>query len=70
MLLHVKRDLVQRKWQYVEIRPVSHRPSSCTGFGESLTYQFHRLDLRKSATRAISRLPQRLCSEKNSTCGT
>ena len=49
MLLHVKRDLVQRKWQYVEIRPVSHRPSSCTGFGESLTYQFHRLDLRKRA---------------------
>lgn len=49
MLLHVKRDLVQRKWRYVEIRPVSHRPSSRTGFGESLTYQFHRLDLRKSA---------------------
>ena len=49
MLLHVKRDLVQRKWQYIEIRPVSCRPSSRTGFGESLTYQFHRLDLRKSA---------------------
>ena len=49
MLLHVKRDLVQKKWQYIEIRPVSHRPSSRTGLGESLTYQFHRLDLRKSA---------------------
>jgi CelD/BcsL family acetyltransferase involved in cellulose biosynthesis len=49
MLLHVRRDLVQRKWQYLEIRPVSYRPSSRTGLGESLTYQFHRLDLRKSA---------------------
>jgi CelD/BcsL family acetyltransferase involved in cellulose biosynthesis len=49
MLLHVRRDLVRRKWQYVEIRPISHRPSSRTGLGESLTYQFHRLDLRKSA---------------------
>jgi len=49
MLLHVKRDLVQKKWRYIEIRPVSHRPTSRTGLGESLTYQFHRLDLRKSA---------------------
>jgi lipid II:glycine glycyltransferase (peptidoglycan interpeptide bridge formation enzyme) len=48
MLLQMKRD--QEKWasQYIEIRPVSYRPSSRTGLKESLTYQFHRLDLRRS----------------------
>jgi hypothetical protein len=49
MLLHMQRDLAERKWQYIEIRPVSRRPSLHAGLGESLVYQFHRLDLRKSA---------------------
>ncbi len=49
MLMHMQRDLDERKWQYIEIRPVSLRPSLHAGLGESLTYQFHRLDLRKSA---------------------
>lgn len=49
MLLHMQRDLDERRWQYIEIRPVSHRPGSHAGLGQSLTYQFHRLDLRKSA---------------------
>src|SRR5271165_6747765 len=35
-------------WKYIEIRPVSYRPSSHTGLGKSLTYQFHRLDLRRN----------------------
>jgi len=48
MLLHMKQATDQGKWQYVEIRPISHRPGSHTGLGESLTYQFHRLDLRRS----------------------
>ena len=48
MLRHIKGDLDKRKWQYVEIRPISHRPSSTAEFKESLTYQFHRLDLRRS----------------------
>jgi len=47
MFLHMKRDLDKRGWQYVEIRPISHRPGSHTEFKESLTYQFHRLDLHK-----------------------
>jgi len=46
MLLHMKRDLDKRKWQYVEIRPVANRPGSHIGLKESLNYQFHRLDLR------------------------
>ena len=49
MLLHMQRDLDERKWQYIEIRPISSRPSSHAGLQESLTYKFHRLDLRKSA---------------------
>src|ERR1035441_4599930 len=48
MLLQMQRDQKRWKSQYIEIRPVSHRPSSHTGLKESLTYQFHRLDLRKS----------------------
>jgi CelD/BcsL family acetyltransferase involved in cellulose biosynthesis len=48
MLLHMTRDLDKSGWQYLEIRPLSHRPGTDTGLGESLTYQFHRLDLRKS----------------------
>jgi hypothetical protein len=48
ILIHMKRDVDKRSWQYVEIRPVSHRPDCHVGLKESLTYQFHRLDLHKS----------------------
>ena len=48
MLLHLKQDVDTRKGRYVEIRPISHRPSGHIGFEESLRYQFHRLDLRGS----------------------
>src|ERR1035441_8450227 len=49
MLMRLKLD--HEKWasQYIEIRPVSQRPGRNTGLEESLTYQFHRLDLRRSA---------------------
>ena len=49
MLLHMQRDLDGKKWQYIEIRPISQRPNSHTGLKNTLIYQFHRLDLRKSA---------------------
>jgi hypothetical protein len=49
MLLHMQRDLNERKWQYIEIRPISQRPGNHVGLKKTLTYQFHRLDLRKSA---------------------
>jgi hypothetical protein len=49
MLLHMQRDLDERKWQYIEIRPISQRPASQAGLRKTLTYRFHRLDLRKSA---------------------
>jgi len=49
MLLQMKRDQEKWKAQYIEIRPVSYRPSSDTGLEKSLTYQFHRLDLRRSS---------------------
>jgi hypothetical protein len=48
VLLHMQRDLDERKWQYIEIRPVSQRPGSQVGLRKTLTYQFHRLDLRKN----------------------
>jgi len=49
MLLHLKQDLDKRKWQYVEIRPLTHRPGCHVGLEESLIYRFHRLDIRRSA---------------------
>ena len=49
MLLHMQRDLDERNWQYIEIRPMLQRPGSRVGLEKTLTYQFHRLDLRKSA---------------------
>jgi hypothetical protein len=55
MLLHMQRDLDERQWQYIEIRPISSRPSSHAGLQESLTYQFHRLDLRKSVQELFHR---------------
>jgi len=48
MLLHMKRHVNQDKWKYIEIRPVSYEPSSHTKLGKSVTYCFHRLDLRPS----------------------
>lgn len=48
MLLHMQRDLDERKWQYIEIRPVLQRPRSGIGPKETLTYRLHRLDLRRS----------------------
>jgi hypothetical protein len=48
MLLQMRRDQERWKSQYIEIRPLSYRPGSHTGLEKSLTYQFHRLDLRRS----------------------
>jgi lipid II:glycine glycyltransferase (peptidoglycan interpeptide bridge formation enzyme) len=48
MLLQMKRHVDEEKWKYIEIRPVSCEPDGHTGFRKSLTYQFHRLNLRRS----------------------
>jgi len=48
LLLHVKRYVDADKWKYMEIRPTGCQPGSQTGLGRSITYSFHRLDLRKS----------------------
>jgi hypothetical protein len=49
MLLYLKQDQTRWKSQYIEIRPVSCRPSSRSGLQETLRYSLHRLDLRRSA---------------------
>jgi hypothetical protein len=48
MLLSMKRDQEKWKSQYIEIRPVSYYPSTHIGLEESVIYQFHHLDLRRS----------------------
>ncbi len=49
LLLHMRQHVDGRKWKYAEIRPISHLPSDLTGFSRSVTYYFHRLDLRRGA---------------------
>ena len=48
LLLALRRKGQEENCKYVEIRPVTCRPSSRTGLGPSLTYELHRLDLRNS----------------------
>ena len=48
LLLSIRHRVDDGSWKYIEIRPVSYRPNSNTGFGQSLSYEFHRLDLRRS----------------------
>ena len=49
MLQYLKQGQKRWKSQYIEIRPVSYRPSSQSELQETLIYSFHRLDLRRSA---------------------
>jgi lipid II:glycine glycyltransferase (peptidoglycan interpeptide bridge formation enzyme) len=48
LLLHMKGYVDDGKWKYIEIRPTSSQPGSQTGLSRSITYSFHRLDLRQS----------------------
>jgi hypothetical protein len=48
LLMHMKPYVDAGKWKYIEIRPVSRRPGSQTGFGGNVGHSLHRLDLRKS----------------------
>lgn len=48
ILLQMRERLDEERWKYFEIRPVAYQPGSHTGFTKSLSYQFHRLDLRGS----------------------
>src|ERR1039458_473193 len=49
VLLHLGRNVSQKKWNYIEIRPLFWEPRSCKDYVKSGTYHFHRLDLRRSA---------------------
>jgi hypothetical protein len=48
LLSSLKQRVDDGEWKYLEIRPVSLRPGSLTGFLQTHTYKLHRLDLRKS----------------------
>jgi CelD/BcsL family acetyltransferase involved in cellulose biosynthesis len=49
LLLHMKQYVEMGKWKYIEIRPSSPRLWSQAGLCKTVTYSFHRLDLRKCA---------------------
>ena len=46
-LLHMKRNVDEKKWKYIEIRPASFHPGLHVGLGKSDTYYFHVLDLQQ-----------------------
>jgi hypothetical protein len=48
LLLKVRDQVDNGRWNYIEIRPTSFQPSSRTGFDKSLTYWLHRLNLSAS----------------------
>jgi lipid II:glycine glycyltransferase (peptidoglycan interpeptide bridge formation enzyme) len=41
------------RWKSIEIRPPSYQPASLTGFGKSLTYYLHRLNLSGRSTQEL-----------------
>jgi len=63
LLLHLKQALGNGKWQYLEIRPVSHQPDDHLGLETSLTYQFHRLNLRRT-TQELFRAFHKNCVQR------
>ena len=49
MLLHMKRDVDEKRCKYIEIGPVSCEPNFRTELIGGVTYLLHRLDLRPTA---------------------
>ena len=45
LLFSMRHDVDTGSWKYIEIRPPFYQPGSLTGFGKSLTYCLHRLNL-------------------------
>jgi len=45
LLFNMRHDVDTGSWKYIEIRPPFYQPCSLTGFGKSLTYCLHRLNL-------------------------
>lgn len=49
MLLYMRQNVDKHRWKRIEIRPISLEPSGHTKLARSVTYCFHRVDLRRSA---------------------
>jgi CelD/BcsL family acetyltransferase involved in cellulose biosynthesis len=47
ILLQITREVDEKRWKYVEIRPTSREPGSRSGLGKSHSYKTHSLDLRR-----------------------
>jgi hypothetical protein len=45
MLTHIKQQVDQGLWKYMELRPVSYGPNCPTALSRMVTYYFHSLDL-------------------------
>jgi Acetyltransferase (GNAT) domain len=54
LLLHMRRHVVEKKYKYIEIRPVSYQPSGGTELCTAVTYFLHRLDLRPPLAEVVA----------------
>ncbi len=45
LLVHMKQQVTQDKWKYLEIRPISYEPTGHTELSRFITYYFHSLNL-------------------------
>jgi CelD/BcsL family acetyltransferase involved in cellulose biosynthesis len=48
LLGHAELDIDERKWKYIEIRPILERPGVGTKLESSVAYYLHCIDLRKN----------------------
>src|ERR1700691_872312 len=53
LLFSMRRDVDIARWKYIEIRPPFYQPGSLTGFGKSVTYYLHRLNLSGRSTQEL-----------------
>ncbi|MGA7400706.1 MAG: peptidoglycan bridge formation glycyltransferase FemA/FemB family protein, partial [Candidatus Sulfotelmatobacter sp.] len=45
LLVHMKQQVTQEKWKYLEIRPISYEPAGHRELSRFVTYYFHSLNL-------------------------
>ena len=64
LLFNLRHDVDTGSWKYIEIRPPFYQPGSLTGFGKSLAYCLHRLDLRGRSTEELFHSFHKSCVQR------
>jgi len=64
MVSHIRQRVDIDKWKYIEIRPVLYQPGSATQLRRSVSYVFHRLDLRPGTDELMRRFHKNCVQRK------